>query len=366
MSRHFARLCTKIGMLCLCASILGCQAEVESGPESAFEEQPSPRILLPNGIVYKSSTLAGPSAVEWMGTQLVVLDPMGDSLVKVFDVASGILERSFGRRGKGPGEFSGAWGFDAPERQKGFIWIYDVQLRRLTRVHLQANPRTGWKLGEHLIHLLSEFTVNSPVFLHDGSIVSPALMSHAGRVARFDSAGTLLGISGPAPPAPQGVPLRVAQHAYQSIARTNPSRTMFVLATRHADQLEIYRSDGALVTIARGRNPFTPTYTVRMSRGQPELATNDELRFGYVGLATTENRIYALYSGKSRAEAPGRANYGSVIRVSDWNGTFRESWSLRQSTLGIAVDSAGRTLYAVRHDPEPAIVAYTIPEEARE
>ena len=359
------RAIARISISCLATALLcGCggdSGERQAEPPAAGSETP-----LPARVVYSGDSLAAPLAVAWAGGRLVVLDPMGDSVVKVLDPASGRLVRSFGRRGKGPGEFAGAWSLDVPEAGSGRFWIYDFELRRFTHVDLGADFQPGARPGRRMVHLASDFTVNWPVHLRDGSIASPGFLARPGRLARFDSAGTLTGIVGSSPPGREGVPGQIAQHAYQSTARANPEGTLIVLATRHADRLEIYRPDGTLVALARGPDRFEPVYTVEVTGGHPTLATSDDLRFGYVGLATTADRIYALYSGKTRGEAPGVASRGRAVHVFDWSGRLRGTWPLDSSVMGVATDPAGRTLYAVRNDPEPAVVAYTIPEEARE
>jgi TolB-like 6-blade propeller-like len=186
-------------------------------------------------------------------------------------------------------------------------------------------------------------------------------MLNGGRLAVFSSSGEFTGTVGDTPPAAPGVPAQVAGHAYQSTARLSPDRTRLALVTRHADRLEIYRADGTLAARATGPRGFEPVYSVaRNPRGEPIFGSGRDLRFGYVDVAATEERIYALYSGRTRGQAPGRANFGRWVHVYDWSGRLHEVLGLDSDVLGIAVSADGGTLYAVRHEPAPALVAYPL------
>jgi hypothetical protein len=168
---------------------------------------------------------------------------------------------------------------------------------------------------------------------------------------------------GISPPGDEATPMVVRQHAYQGTARPNPDRTLVALGNRHADRLEVYRPDGTLVAQATGPLGFTPVYKTAVRAGSPAMTTGEDLRFGYVDLATTRDRIYALYSGRARKEHPGRANYGNYLHVYDWGGRLQEVLKLDQEVFQIEVDAKGEQLYAVRVDPTPAILAYRLPPD---
>jgi hypothetical protein len=132
------------------------------------------------------------------------------------------------------------------------------------------------------------------------------------------------------------------------------------VATRHADRLDIYRPDGTRVASADRPLGFEPVYQVARAAGRPTMATGDELRFGYIDVATTDRYVYALYSGLRRADAPGRANYGRVVRVFDWNAKLVRTMELDQLVFSIAADPSDRRLYAAAIDPSPALVVFDL------
>lgn len=327
-------------------------------------------------VVYDGETLALPIGIEVVGEHLVLLDGAADSMITVLRRSDGALVRTFGRRGEGPGEYKGLWSVDAGdglvpgrvgEKAAGpaaetdqTFWIYDVGLRRLTHIDLDRDF-AGGRSDVYSIHLDANATVLDPIWLD--TIVVGIGFFQDGRLAHFDATGKLLRMVGTVPAGDEDVPAEVIQHAYQSRLKAKPDRTLLAVVTRHADRLEIYRPDGTLEAAADPPFGFDPRFVVRQRGERLVMATGEDLRFGYIDLATTDDRIFALFSGRTRAGFPGVANFGEYVHVYDWNGTLRRVLRLDHSALGIAVDPAGQILYTLRHDPTPAVLGTKLPPE---
>jgi len=310
-------------------------------------------------IVYTSDSLALPHLLSLVGEHLLVTDAGGGASLHV--LKNGRRLASFGRPGKGPGEFSSIRTLQpAPDGRS--VWLFDPGNSRLTLLDLDAVLAGSRDAVRETVVLRSNLLPLNAVRLRDSLIASSGLFTE-GRLALFANSGDLRRVVGPLPAAPEGVPVTVAQHAYTGTLVRHPRRPLLALATRHADRVELYGTDGTLRTIARGSKRFEPMYEVQARDGVPLMATGEDLRFGYVDLAAAGDRLYALYSGHTRAERPGRANFGRQVHVFDWNGRLLRILPLDQPVLGIAVDADARTLYAVCHDPEPAIVRYPLPAE---
>lgn len=140
-----------------------------------------------------------------------------------------------------------------------------------------------------------------------------------------------------------------------------PTRPLLAIGTRHADRLEIYDSGGQLVRVARGPRGFDPVFEVRVRAGTPSMASGDDMRFGYVDLAAAGSHLYGLYSGRSRAERPGRAFFGGEVHVFDWDGTLVRVLPLDHLALALAVSPGEETLYTVSHEPTPAVLQARLP-----
>ncbi len=92
------------------------------------------------------------------------------------------------------------------------------------------------------------------------------------------------------------------------------------------------------------------------------MGSGDDLRFGYVDVATTESRVYGLFSGRLRGEYPKAATYAREVHVFDWTGRLETVIHLDSDAIAIAVDERDDTLYTIRHDPLPAIMKYGLPD----
>lgn len=330
-------------------------SDERTGERTAVETLP-----LTAEVLYSSDSLAIPHLLAIAGERLLVTDIGGGPSLHVLHRGRRIA--SFGREGHGPGEFSGIRTLQ-PSADGRTVWLYDLGNTRLTLLDLDSVAAGRGAVRETVV-LRSDLGPMNAVRLSDSLIVSSGLFTR-GRLALFSGEGTLQRVVGPLPPAREGVPATVAQHAYTGTLVRHPHQPWLALATRHADRVELYGLDGTLRRVARGPVEFEPVYEAQVAGGAPTMASGEDLRFGYVDAAAAGDRLYALYSGHTRAERPGRANFGQQVHVFTWDGELQRVIPLDQPVLGIAVSDDERTMYAVRHDPEPAILRYELPAGIR-
>lgn len=332
-------------------------AACSAGEEGQPEGSPSAGAgVLRGEVLNKSDSLAQPVALAKVGEHLVVVDAINEPAVHVVRASDGALVRSFGRKGSGPGEFRGARSVATSPRKESEFWVYDIELSRLTRFDLRDSTRSG----DHSLTFSSGILPMELAWLGDSVLVGTGIFQE-GRLALFDTAGRMLRTIGSVPGAEDGkVPVSVLQHAYTGTVAPAPDRTRVALVTRHADRLEIYPADGAGATIVRGPDGFDPAFEVRQLKGHPYMATGEDLRFGYIDVTTTDDLVFALYSGRTRREHPGRASFADRVHVYDWSGNLKQVLKLDSAVIDIAVDQEGGRLYAIRHDPAPSIVAYSL------
>ncbi len=335
-------------------------AQMIDDPPSPLPIQPEPLLL--------SDTLADPSSLVRAGAHLIVEDKSDATPIHVIRIEDGAYISTLGTEGQGPGEFTGLWSFDVVSHDPPRFWAYDLQQLRLTYVDLEGALSGSFKLGDRVLNLNIGFTPTVPTWLNDSLLVSPGVLTDDGRLAYFDRSGNHVETMGTAPPPREDVPMAVLQHAYQSWMKPHPDRTLFALATFYADQIEIYRADGTRKHLLIGPDSFEPAFDVAQFQGEAVRATTDETRNGYIDLATTRDRIYALYSGRLQRKA---GNYGTTVRVFDWDGTLHRVYDLNAAVRGIAVSNDGQTLFATQHVrrgtngtmDEIGITKYRLPDE---
>jgi hypothetical protein len=168
------------------------------------------------------------------------------------------------------------------------------------------------------------------------------------------------GTSGPLPPSESGVPHGVLQHAWRGVLKSAPSGARLVLANRHAGTLEVYSGEGELLRRIHGPLAFEPRFEVVQGAKGPSLATGPDLRFGYLDVSVSGEAIYALYSGRTRADHPEDATYGRYVHVFDWKGRLRSILRLDADVVALAVDPGRNRLLAVSHLPVPSVLSYRL------
>jgi len=296
-------------------------------------------------VLNASPVLALPKRIAVVGDYLVVIDAASDSALHVFDRHTGRLARSVGRRGKGPGEFEGAWALSQDVHADGTVWVYDLALRRLTRVPLSANADEHAS-ARRMLHLSGGAVLTGPRWIAPDTILSLGFLMDA-RVALFDSTGRRSGAMGRPLFSPEaGQPMQAAQ----ALLAAHPDHRRFAIANRYVSRIE-------LLDLARG--------TIQSVAGpvavNPGPAVIDLGRFAYVDVVATATRVVALFSGRTVEEYEGDAGFGNVLHVFDWEGRFLGAYRLDADVLAIAADEGGDAVYALRHDPVPAVVRYRLP-----
>ena len=328
-----------------------------SPPVDDLGPPPVTRLAPSGSVLYDGEVLAMPTQIAVSSGRIVLVDGFAERPIHVLDAAGHYL-RGLGRSGEGPGEFEGPRAVEPADGGEGF-WVFDAALSRLTLVEperwgaIPASERVT--LPVH-----SPSLVTNLVRIPNGGYLAAGFFGE-GRLGHFTDDGAYEGASGSIPGSSVEAPPEVLQHAYRGTLKADPSRSRLVLANRHAGFLEVFTSDGESVRRIDGPFPFEPVFQVKQGERGPSLATGEDLRFGYVDVATTTERIYALFSGRTRAGHPGEAVYGRDVHVFDWEGTLREVLHLDADAMAIAVDPEQHRLLVVRHLPTPALLSYALP-----
>jgi len=337
------------------------RTKAATGPPSLEPDAAAVREV-PARVLNQSDQLAIPGSLRLIGHHLVLLDNHGDYAVRVLSPVDGHIERSFGVRGEGPGEFRAARAVAAVPGDEDAFWVYDIALSRLTRFDLDRSTAAARPWEARTFTLSSSAPVTDPVWLPGGGLLALGFFPE-GRLGLFDEAGHFAGAVGkiPSGSGSREVPPSVLQQAYMGRIAPDPGRTRFAIGSRYAGRLAIYGSGGQLLRLARVPHSFEPRFTVRGRDGVPSMASGGDMRFGYIDVSATEGHIYALFSGRTRAGFPGRANYGEYVHVFDWDGNLERVLHLDFDAISIAADGTEGILYAVRHLPLPAVMKVDLP-----
>jgi hypothetical protein len=130
----------------------------------------------------------------------------------------------------------------------------------------------------------------------------------------------------------------------------HPDGHRAVLADRYRGSIELIDLDRATTTTVQG--------PVALPKGpaRTELGT-----VAYVDVTATSRSIFGLFSGRLVARFGQRASFGDCVHVFGWDGTFQAALRLDGDVIAIAVTEDGSAIYALRHEPRPALVRFDLP-----
>lgn len=288
----------------------------------------------------EGDVFAVPTFVTVADSELLFIDRYRRETVMAVDRNSGRVVGSFGRHGEGPGEFESPRSLVVEGER---VAVLDPGINRITWL-----ARDTAALGFRLIGVTKIRANSVPTGLAAmpgaGFLVSGFLGSH--RMARLDRSGQLMDAIGRE--IPDSLPAPVVGEVVQGNLRASAHGDRFLLTSRFASRIEIIDASTMAETTIWGPERFQPH------------AGKYETRFGYLDSAPMKDGFLALYSGRTRADFPGRANYGSTIHEFGWNGQLRAVYELDSDVISIAWSETDRLLYAVRHDPVPGVVVYAL------
>jgi len=299
--------------------------------------------LLSAAVVSEAGELGIPTRLIVDDRWIFVLDAASDSVLHQFRRDDGVLYRSLGRRGRGPGEFQGAWSISY-DHASGDAWVYDVSLARVTRIVVpRGDP--GPAYADTSIQLAAQGSPTDAVWLDSARLLAPGFYRDA-RVAVLDGSGRRVAGIGPgfthwSKTVPQVSQARVALH---------PRAHRAVLANRNLASLELIDLERATTTTVQG-----PVDLPRVS-GPARLGA-----IAYVDVAVTATSIYALFSGRDPATVGQAASFGDRIHVFGWDGALERILRLDGDVIAIAVAEDESAIYALRHEPLPALVRFDLP-----
>ncbi len=348
----------KLGLPLLGLLTFAGYVSVETAAYNGRLEGPEALGTLEARVVVQSAALGFPIRVAVVDGLLAVIEESGGPAVHLIEPTGGSI-RSLGGRGDGPCEFQNPFSIDVDGEGTGF-WVFDVTLGRRTHVVPSGRQRLEWDCSE-VLNLRSDAFLFGSVWLPDRETVVSLGLQSTGRLAYFDSAGRLLRVAGDVPGAEEGTPPAVRQQAYQGELKRKPDGSMLAVALRNAGWIELFSPDGRRVGTAQGPEDFGPVYQVLNRDAGPIMEPGFGMRLGYVDAATTDDYIIGLYSGLAKGQVRD-AYMGRQIHFFDWSGEFLGGWRLDTPVIAIAVSEVDRTIYALRHDPVPAVVAFDLPD----
>jgi hypothetical protein len=337
--------------------LVGCQSPdlIRITDACLFNDKSFQHVQYLTSTIVNDTFVGNPVRLTQIDTLLYVVDTSLDSLVHKFDVKNNLYKGVAISKGNAPGELLSV-GHITPSIDNHSVWAHDIQSRQ-------------WKQYDHeLKTLLDKISfsqdvtenvyINEPQWISDNLFVCLNFYSHKERFYIVNKELTeFKPVFNPQFSFDDNLPSFIMHDIFSSIINVRPDKEKVVLAGRYLDCIEIYNSDGSLIKLLKGpEEDFEFTYDKSRSFERGAVVKSGESRRAYIDLRSTNDRIYALYSGKERRDS---SNYSTsnIIYTFDWEGNLLKKYVLDCNIDSFDVDASTQTIYAT-HDADSYIVRF--------
>lgn len=293
-------------------------------------------------------------SIRQIDSFLVILDYKNDALFHLVNVKRMKYKGAFGVKGDGPQEFIHP--SDMAQYTSHSLCCYDLMKRTVSELKLYNDSiffNTIMKCDT-----LMNFNVvvtNNHAFIGVGSYQDSMfkIINEKGQVTKGY-------FTYPYKNKTEGkISANVRAMAYQGTMEINPSQNKLVYVTSYAKQLYFFLVEEGKMQLIKEIKDSYPQYIPDTSHGVSAIY-DKKAPFGFTDVTTTDQFVYALYSGKSFEEYGLQCSEGNKLFVYTWGGELVDEYTLDIDINCICVDNHDEIMYAIANNPDPQIVKFNI------
>ncbi len=146
-----------------------------------------------------------------------------------------------------------------------------------------------------------------------------------------------------------------------SVLRIRPDERSFVCADMYSGGIDFCSVDNGSITLVKRVCFHTPDIQVR-GKENPKIVYTKNNRMGFSDITVSEDRVYALYSGKTYNQSGKDFYTCNELLVFDWDGNLLNTYMLDKSAVGVSYDEGENVLYAVSNVPDIPMFRIHLPE----
>ena len=314
-------------------------------------------ILLSHEVIKLPETIIGNAySIQKVHHFLIVLDYSADSFFHLIDLKNKAYKGMYGNRGQAPNDFI------HPGKLHPFcnnqLCTFDSSRGEIKLLTIHAENETidcSTYLSVKQNHAFEIIPVGKDVLLTNGAFEQSMF-----QLCSFQN--DILSISDEYPYKDEKehkLSNQLRAMAYQGILSMNGQKK-FAYATSNALQIHFYQIKDnqldKLTEIIESYAQYIPNgnttgYSVLNDGNSPECFTD---------LATTDNHVYALYSGRTFNKYKLSFRESKSLFVYDWNGKLIKTYHLDIPIVCFCIDEKEQKIYAIANLPDPALVIFSL------
>ncbi len=327
-------------------------------PEAAFHP-----VALTGALLTADPAIGHANRLAVQGRLLWVGDQSGDPYLHVIDRPTGVVRMSFARTGEGPGDFHDVTQFSRRPGDTAGIWVYDLDLRRMTRIAASHDPGATTRViggpgvvrinGTKVLAAIRMLWLSRTRLLYIG-------FTDSNRIMLADTTGAVVAVtSGPlVGSADVTKEVREAESTGVLVC-ARPSGDRFAIAYTSASRIDLFSGSG--VRLASAKVPLPADSEGDFYRDSHGAWHNPAPRYYYDGCAATPTRLYALFAGRLASAGPAGTKMwdAEFVHVFDWAGKLLAVLQLDRLAEAIAV--AGDSVLYAGGEAMDGIYQYRLP-----
>jgi hypothetical protein len=293
-----------------------------------------------------------PTELKLIGDYLLFVDMKADKMIKIINLKTNEIVKSFGSKGQGPSEFIGISQIIPDIKDDNTFWVYDFTTKYLKKFNMNK-ILNNYFYPEEIIRIQSEKS-GSPyqlMFTPDDKIIGIGLF-FKGRISIYDRSGIYIKSIGKIPVVLKNEKF-TPQHSHGFQGKfifRDKSKEIFI-AVRLGTIIERYSMDGNLISTLYGPEVFFPEYKIVPAGQSYTMTYNKKSRFGYIDIYYNKrtDKIFLLYSGGYQFGTRNRkATFGgNIIYVLDNKETIIEQIELDKEIFTMEISDDGSTIFGL-------------------
>lgn len=331
---------------------------VDIRPDDCFTEQSFGEAITLQAELFNDSIIHNPRSLSLIDNKLFSIDvsTQTDTLVRYYSLPDRRYAGYIFLRGQGPTEVLSPSSVQASADSASF-WTYDTAKRTFIGCTLEALEQQSTSNIENHKHISltdSVFRGIEDVFwIGNTHLLISDLYHYEERFFTIDTCTwSIKPVHNPTLHFKDTYTDNVKADIFSTRKCVTPDHNRLILAGRYLDLIEIYDRDGQLIRTMKGpEESFEFAFDEGRSRQNDVMIKSRKTRRAYLAVKATNDKVYALYSGKTKEDKE-HYSYGRKLYVFSREGKPLERYLLDTPVIDFVVDEANGTIYAASENAE--------------